>query len=147
MDRILSQGPTRMTNFRVIDFDVQGDSRGNLISLESGINIPFDIKRVYYIFSTKAGVSRGLHAHKSLEQVLVAVSGSCKMTLDDGESKAEISLNANEFGLYVGNKVWREMYDFSPDCVLMVLASDMYRESDYIRDYKDFIRYLKDQTV
>lgn len=124
---------------KLIDFDILGDARGSLISLEQYKNIPFDVQRVYYIFDTKEGVSRGFHAHRHLEQVVVCVKGSCRFLLDNGEMKEELLLNSPQQGLYIGHNLWREMHDFSEDCVLLVLASDYYNESDYIRNYDDFL--------
>lgn len=123
---------------RTFNFDIKGDERGSLIALEGNKNIPFEIKRVYYIFNTKEGVRRGYHAHKTLEQVLIATNGKCKILLDDGYERQTVELNQPNIGLYIGPRIWREMYDFSPGCVLMVLASDMYDESDYIRKYEEF---------
>ena len=130
-----------MTN--LLKFKSLDDSRGSLVSLEQNKNIPIDIKRVYYIFDTKDGVRRGFHAHRNLEQVLVCVSGSCKVIVDDGVSKENIVLDNPNTGLLISGLVWREMFDFSTDCVLMVLASELYDESDYIRDYNEFIRVVK----
>ena len=126
-----------------LTFLTKGDERGNLIALEENKNIPFDIKRVYYIFDTKNGVRRGFHAHKNLEQVLICVSGSCDILLDDGIEKNVIKLENRNEGLFIEKMVWREMFNFSADCVLMVLASDYYDEKDYIRDYNEFKNYLK----
>ena len=106
-------------------------------------NIPFEIKRVYYIFDTKDGVRRGFHAHKNLEQVLVCVNGSCEILLDDGKEKSIIKLENRNEGLFIEKMVWREMFNFSADCVLMVLASDYYYEEDYIRDYQKFLNLIK----
>ena len=128
----------------IINFDIKGDERGSLISLEENKNIPFEIKRVYYIFNTLEGIRRGFHAHKKLKQLLVCVSGSCKILLDDGKSKEEISLDNPNKGLLIESMIWREMFDFSPDCVLMVLANEVYEESDYFRDYQQFLSYLND---
>ncbi|AEE26786.1 sugar 3,4-ketoisomerase [Francisella hispaniensis] len=125
---------------KLLNFNILGDKRGSLISLEQNRNIPFDIKRVYYIYGTKENVRRGFHAHKKLEQVLICVSGSCKVLVDNGNNKKNILLDKPDKGLLISGLVWREMYDFSPDCVLMVLASDFYDESDYIRYYNDFLK-------
>jgi dTDP-4-dehydrorhamnose 3,5-epimerase-like enzyme len=127
----------------IINFDIKGDERGSLISLEENKNIPFEIKRVYYIFDTKNNIRRGFHAHKKLKQLLVCVSGSCKILLDDGKSKEEMSLDHPNKGLLIESMIWREMFDFSPDCVLMVLADEVYDESDYFRDYQQFIEFCK----
>lgn len=128
---------------RLINFQIRGDERGSLISLEENRNIPFTVKRIYYIFATKDGVRRGRHAHHSLEQVLICTSGSCKILLDDGENKSTVVLNTSDRGLYIAGLVWHEMYDFSPDCVLMVLADQYYDENEYIRDYDVFLNMTK----
>jgi dTDP-4-dehydrorhamnose 3,5-epimerase-like enzyme len=127
---------------KTLTFPLIGDSRGSLIALETFDNIPFDIKRVYYIFDTLSGVSRGFHAHQNLKQVLICVKGSCRILLDDGNSKDNIILDNPQTGLLIENLVWREMHDFSEDCVLLVLASEHYDEADYIRDYDNFLRCL-----
>lgn len=129
-------------NYKLLCFAPNGDSRGQLVALEELKNIPFDIKRVYYMYDTTAGVTRGKHAHKSLEQILICTSGSCKILLDDGKDKEVVELNKPNEGLYISNDIWREMYDFSSDAVLMVLASTYYDESDYIRDYDEFLKYV-----
>lgn len=128
---------------KLIEFPMLGDERGSLLSLESNNNIPFDINRVYYIFNTVKGVSRGFHAHKALKQVAVAVSGSCRFVLDNGVDKAEVILDVPTRGLLIESFMWREMHDFSDDCVLMVLADQLYDESDYIRKYEDFLRLAR----
>lgn len=120
-----------------------GDERGWLVSLESGGNVPFVVQRVYYIFGTQADIRRGLHAHWDLEQLVICVSGSCRFVVDDGVRRREVRLDDPALGLHVRGVVWREMYDFSPDCVLMVLASQHYDESDYIRDYPSFMAAVK----
>ncbi|AJI53500.1 sugar 3,4-ketoisomerase [Francisella philomiragia] len=125
---------------KILKFNILGDDRGSLISLEQNKNIPFDIKRVYYIFDTNSSVRRGFHAHKNLSQVLICVSGSCKIMLDDGKSRKHFSLDNPHKGLIISGLVWREMYEFSNDCVLMVLASELYDETDYIRNYDEFIK-------
>jgi len=126
-------------NVNVKKFKVRGDDRGSLIAVEGNKDIPFDIKRVYYIFGTKEGVVRGLHAHKKLRQILICVSGSCNILLDDGKERQEVSLEDASLGLEIGPGIWHEMKDFSMDAVLLVLASEHYDESDYIRDYKTFL--------
>lgn len=131
-----------MSLINLIEFKTLGDDRGSLISLEQNKNIPFEIKRIYYIFGTKENVSRGFHAHKNLEQVAICLSGSCRFILDNGKNKEEITLNSPAKGLYINNYIWREMHDFSSDCVLVVLASEHYMESDYIRNYDDFLHCL-----
>ena len=123
-------------------FSAHGDERGQLVALEEFKNIPFRIKRVYYMYDTVAGVRRGLHAHKSLEQILVCIHGSCKVLLDNGSEKKIIPLEKPYEGLYIANDIWREMYDFSPDAVLLVLASELYDNNDYIRDYDEFLEFI-----
>ena len=132
-----------MTLATFIAFQSKGDDRGSLVALESAKNIPFEIKRVYYIFDTKSDVVRGLHAHKDLLQVMVCLKGSCRVVLDDGLITEEIELNSCDKGLVIEKMVWHEMYDFSADCVLLVLANEYYDESDYIRDYDDFLEIMK----
>lgn len=126
-------------------FTEHGDGRGQLVAVETGKEIPFPIRRVYYIYGVREGIRRGYHAHKKLEQVLICVHGSCKILLDDGKERAVVPLNSPSQGLYVGNAMWREMFDFSPDAVLMVLASELYDEADYIRKYDEFLAYLAGQ--
>lgn len=123
-------------------FQQHGDHRGQLVALEENNEIPFDVKRVYYIYDTGKGVRRGFHAHKCLEQILIAIRGECKIHLDSGYETAEVILNKPTEGLYISNDIWREMYDFSEDAVLLVLASELYDENDYIRDYQKFIQFV-----
>ncbi len=124
-------------------FSQHGDERGQLIALEEYSDIPFEIKRVYYMYDTKPGVRRGNHAHRSLQQILVCVYGSCDVLLDNGTEKKIVSLEKPYEGLYVPNDMWREMYNFSEGAVLLVFASDIYKEEDYIRDYDDFLKFVK----
>jgi len=125
---------------RIIKLCIHGDSRGKLVAIEQLKEVPFEIKRVYYIFDTLPNVRRGFHAHKKLEQLLVCTSGECKILLDDGKTRDTVTLNKPTEGILVSGCVWREMFDFSPGAVLMVLASDYYDESDYIRDYDEFLK-------
>jgi dTDP-4-dehydrorhamnose 3,5-epimerase-like enzyme len=127
---------------KLIDFPPLGDDRGSLVALEANKTVPFDIKRVYYIFGTKLGVARGFHAHRALKQVAVCVTGSCRMLLDDGQNKEEVLLDSPTKGLLIEDLVWREMHDFTSDCVLLVLASEHYDEADYIRDYDNFLKVV-----
>lgn len=129
-------------NYKLIKMNVFGDERGKLISLEGGKNIPFEIKRVYYIYDTLPEQDRGMHAHKELEQVIVAMDGACTFVLDDGKNREEVVLNRPDIGLYIGKNMWREMKNFSYGCKLMVLASTHYDENEYIRDYYEFLRSL-----
>lgn len=128
-----------MSLLKWVDFPPLGDDRGSLVALEGSKTVPFEIKRVYYIFGTQQGVARGFHAHHKLQQVAVCVTGKCRMILDDGINREEAWLDSPTKGLVIGDLTWREMHDFSPDCVLLVLASEHYDENDYIRDYADFL--------
>lgn len=129
---------------QLINFQKKGDDRGSLIALEKEHNVPFDIKRVYYIFDTTDGVRRGFHAHKNLKQLAICVKGSCKFLLDDGINQQTYGLSEPTKGLYIEGLIWREMFDFSSDCVLMVLADAYYDEADYIRSYQDFVTALNE---
>jgi dTDP-4-dehydrorhamnose 3,5-epimerase-like enzyme len=136
-----------MSLINTLNFKPLGDDRGSLVALESNKSIPFDIKRVYYIFGTQDGVSRGFHAHRNLKQVAVCVTGSCRFVLDNGKKREEVILDSSTKGLVIEDLTWREMHDFSPDCVLLVLASEYYDESDYIRDYQEFLREVNGEVV
>ena len=131
-------------NTALISLQVHGDDRGSLIALENGLNLPFDVKRVYYIYGTKEGVSRGFHAHKKLKQLLIAVSGTVTVKCEYNGLQKEYTMNRPDEGLLIEGLVWREMHDFSPDCVLLVLADDYYNEVDYIRDYWGFLDLEKE---
>lgn len=124
----------------VLEFPIHGDHTGSLVALEKGDDFPFEIKRVYYIWGTDKDVVRGHHAHKNLEQVVICTSGSCDFILDDGTKRETHHLASPAKGLHIKNNVWREFTNFSPDCVVMVLASEHYNEADYIRNYDDFLR-------
>ena len=128
-------------------FQQHGDERGQLVALEEYRDIPFQIRRVYYMYATKEGVQRGFHAHKSLEQILICIHGTCKILLDSGTEKKIVSLEKPYEGLYIASDMWREMLDFSPDAVLLVLASDYYEEEDYIRNYEEFLAFVKEKEA
>jgi len=121
-----------------VNFPSLADERGSLVALEGGDTIPFDIKRIYYIFNTKEGVSRGFHAHVNLKQVAVCLMGSCRILLDNGIEQEQVWLDSPEKGLLINELIWREMHEFSHDCVLLVMASEHYDECDYVRDYEKF---------
>ena len=121
------------------------DRKGNLTVVENGRTLPFDVKRVYYLYDVPGGESRGSHAHRDLEQFIVAASGSFRVTLDDGNCKRSFFLNRPYQGLYVKPGMWRDLDDFSSGAVCMVLASDVYQVSDYIRDYNEFIDFRKNK--
>lgn len=126
-------------------FPPHGDDRGQLVAIEEFKDIPFSVKRVYYIYDTKEGVRRGFHAHKKLEQILICVHGSCKIHLDNGTETEEVLLDKPFEGLYISNNMWREMYDFSEGAVLLVLASELYTEDDYIRNYDEFLNFVREE--
>ena len=123
---------------RYIDFEVRGDELGWLIALEAERNIPFPIRRAYYIFGTRPGVRRGRHAHRTLQQVMVCLAGECRVLLDDGTAAEDLQMRRNDRGLVLEPMIWHEMYDFSADCVLLVLADAWYEEAEYIRSYSAF---------
>lgn len=116
------------------------DPRGNLTFIEGGRHVPFDIQRVYYLYDVPGGSERGGHAHKELHQLIIAMSGSFDVVLDDGANKKRIHLSRSYNGLYVCPMIWRELDNFSPGSVCMVLASNKYDEADYYRDYPEFLR-------
>lgn len=123
-------------------FNVMGDERGQLVALETNKEIPFDMKRVFYIFGTNSDLPRGQHSHYKTKQFLIAVNGSCKVTLDNGKEKETFDLNSRDVGLFQNALVWGTMHDFSEDCVLMVLANDVYDAKDYITDYNEFLKVV-----
>lgn len=122
-----------------IKFPSLGDERGSLVALESANTVPFEIKRVFYIFGTRQGLSRGFHAHRKLRQVALCITGKCRMVLDDGKKREDVWLESPYKGIVINEMVWHEMHEFSADCVLLVLASEKYDESDYIRLYSTFL--------
>jgi dTDP-4-dehydrorhamnose 3,5-epimerase-like enzyme len=125
---------------RIIELPRIQDPRGNLTAIEGGIQIPFDIKRVYYLYDVPGGSERGGHAHKTMSQLLVAMSGSFDVLLDDGKEKKRVHLNRSYNGLYIAPMVWRELNNFSSGAVCMAVASTYYDEADYYRDYVQFMR-------
>lgn len=127
-----------VSNVDNIDLPCYSDEFGSLVAIEANDSIPFDIKRVYYIFGVDEGIRRGFHSHDALEQVLVCVRGSVTILLDDATEEKTVVLDDPTQGLYIGKMVWREMFDFSYDAVLLVMASEHYDTSDYIRDYNEF---------
>lgn len=112
---------------------------GKLVVIESARNLPFEIKRTYFIMNVRKGESRGFHAHKELRQVAVCLKGSCKMILDDGINKQTVAMNSTKEGLLIDKMIWHEMHEFSDDCILAVFADDYYDEEDYIRSYDCFL--------
>lgn len=125
---------------RIIELRRISNPKGNLTPVESGIDIPFDIARVYYLYDVPGGENRGGHAHRRLEQFIIAAAGSFNVVLDDGKQRRSYFLNRSYYGLYVPPGLWRELENFSSGSVSLVLASSLYDESDYIRDYDTFVR-------
>ena len=129
-----------LTDCRIIDLPKITDPRGNLTFIEAGRHVPFETKRVYYLYDVPGGAERGGHAHRALHEFIIAMSGSFDVILDDGTHKKRFHLNRSYFGLYVRPMIWRELDNFSSGSVCMVLASNFYDESDYYRNYDEFIR-------
>lgn len=127
----------------LIKFPKFSDSRGKLIAIESLKTIPFEIKRVYWIYDTSPDYERGSHAHKKLKQLIICIDGCCEFVLDDGSEKKSYILNRPDVALYIGSNIWRIMRNFSYGCKLVVLASELYDENEYIRDYKEFLKMVK----
>ena len=134
---------TTMDDCKILDLRKISDPRGNLTPIEGGEDIPFDIKRVYYLYDVPGGESRGAHAHYELQQLIVAATGSFSITLDDGKNKKSFSLNRSYYGLLIVPGIWRDLADFSSGSVCLVLASEHYDAADYIRDYDEFLKYKK----
>lgn len=137
-------GKSGIEQCQIIDLPKINDHRGNLTFIENNKNIPFEIKRVYYLYDVPGGAERAGHAHKALKQFLVAISGSFDVVIDDGFEKRKYHLNRSYYGLYVCPMVWREIVNFSSGAVCMALASDIYNEIDYYRNYEDFIKAIKE---
>lgn len=138
-------GKFSVDDCKIIKLDKHhSDRKGNLSVVQNGVTLPFDVKRVYYLYDVPGGESRGSHAHRDLEQLIIAASGSFTVTLDDGKSKRSFFLNRPYQGLYVKPGLWRDLEDFSSGAVCMVLASEVYQKEDYIRDYQEFLKYRKE---
>lgn len=132
--------------YKVLEFGEFGDERGNLVVIEGNQDIPFEIKRVFYMYGSDSTVIRGQHANRKTEFVLVNVSGSSKTKVDNGFETKIIELNRPRMGLYLSTMIWKDMYDFSEDSVLLVLASENYDGQEYIRDYDEFLEQVKGDT-
>lgn len=132
-----------LSNCRVLTFRKIEDARGNLTPIEADQDVPFTLKRAYYLYDVPSGATRAGHAHKALEQVMIAVSGSFDVIIDDGKDKKTFHLNRPNIGLYIPNMVWREVDNFSAGAVCFVLASQHYDESDYYREYQDFLKAVR----
>ena len=129
-----------MNLIKLIRFNPLGDQRGELFSIGANKEVPFDIKRVYYMHGMDSNIPRGFHAHKELQQVAICLKGSCRFVMDDGCEKQETVLDSSATGILIDKLIWHEMHDFSNDCILVVLASDHFNENDYIRDYEQFTK-------
>ena len=134
-----------LTNVKIIDFPKITDHRGSLSFVEGNKHIPFDIKRIYYLYDIPTNIERGAHGHKELEQIVIPISGSFDFTLDDGYKRKTFSLKEPSQGLYVPSMMWRELTDFSSGSVCLILASDVYKEEDYYRNYEEFLDAVKSQ--
>lgn len=128
---------------RIIEFPIIQDNRGNLTFIEADRHVPFMIKRVYYLYDVPGGASRAAHGHKALHQLMISMSGSFDVTLDDGIEKKLFHLNRSYYGLYIPPMMWRDLNNFSSGAVCMVLASDFYDENDYFRNHDDFLRAVR----
>ena len=128
-------------NYRILELKEYGDEKGNLVVAEGeGLDIPFDIKRVFYIYGSDGDIVRGQHANRKTQFVLINVAGTSKVLVDDGRKKEIIELNKPRMGLFLDTMVWKEMYDFSPDSVLLILCSEHFDETEYIRDYDAYLQ-------
>jgi dTDP-4-dehydrorhamnose 3,5-epimerase-like enzyme len=134
-------------NYNVYELSKFGDERGFLIPIEQGNNINFDIKRIFYIYNTSSNALRGAHANKFSEFLIIAVSGSCKVLVDDGIKKEVINLDKPNMALYLNKMVWKEMYDFSNDAVLLVISNKKYNKDEYIRDYNSFKKIINKELT
>lgn len=139
--------PMSLKDCSIIDLPRINDPRGNLTFVESQNHIPFDIKRVYYLYDVPGGAVRAGHGHKALHQLLIAMSGSFDIHLDDGVSKKTIHMNRSYYGLYICPMIWREIDNFSSGAVCMVLASEFYDEQDYFRNYDDFLNATQNELM
>ncbi len=131
---------------RVLNFTDLGDDRGKLVVIEGGQNVPFEIKRVFYIYGSDSTVVRGEHANKESEFVLINVAGTSKVRITDGKEEIIVELNKPMMGVYIPKMIWKDMYDFSSDSVLLVLASTHYDGNEYIRNYEEYLNVIKDIT-
>lgn len=133
----------KINHAKIIDFKLKGDSRGNMVVIEGSNDIPFEIARIFYIFGSDTDVIRGKHANKDSEFILINVSGKSKVKIDYGFCSEVIELNKPNIGLYIPKMLWKEMYDFSPDSVLLVLSNNKYDSNEYVRDYNEYISLVE----
>ena len=132
-------------NYELLDFKLMGDERGLLIPFEENNNVPFDIKRVFYIFDTKGSIVRGNHANKNSKFLLIAINGSCTVKIDDGKEQVDFLLNRPDKGLFINNMVWKEMSEFSYNTTLIVFSNEYYNENEYIRNYDEFLKIVSNK--
>jgi len=132
-----------MSTIKELKLNSFSDERGSLIAIEAEKDVPFKINRTYYMYNLSANNPRGFHAHKNLEQFVICLQGSCQIKLDDGFKENHFTLDSPKKGLIIRKLIWREMYNFKDNCILMVLASHHYDEDDYIRNYNDFIDHIR----
>lgn len=133
-------------HYKVYDLKDTGDERGGLIPFERDVNVPFDVCRAFYIYNTRPGTPRGAHANRRSQFLLVVISGSCRVKIDNGTEEVDVALNRPNQALWLDKMVWKEMYDFSYNAILLVLSNEKYQEDEYIRNYDDFIRALASKT-
>ena len=133
--------------YKILEFNDLGDERGKLVVVEGGMSIPFDIQRIFYIYGSDPTVVRGQHANRESEFVLINVAGTSKVRVDDGKEERIIELNRPMMGVYLSKMLWKDMYDFSADSVLLVLANTHYDGKEYIRDYDEYIKILKEEEI
>lgn len=135
--------PNLSEQYKILNFKEFGDERGNLVVIEGdGLDVPFDIKRVFYMYGSDPDIVRGQHANRTSEFVLINVAGTSKVRLDNGYEETVVNLDKPRMGLYISTMVWKDMYDFSPDSVLLVLSNEHYDDSEYIRDYDHYKKEL-----
>jgi len=139
----VGSAPGKLADCRIVELPKISDPRGNLTFVEGGSQVPFEIKRVYYLYDVPGGSDRGGHSHRELHQLLIAMSGSFDVVLDDGHRKLRKQLNRSYYGLYIPPMIWRELENFSSGSVCLALASDTYQESDYFRDYQTFLQAVR----
>ncbi len=132
--------------YKILEFSEYGDERGSLVIAEGNMDVPFEIKRVFYMYGSDPDVIRGQHANKESEFVLINVSGSSKVKIDNGRENVIVELNKPRMGLYLSTMIWKDMYDFSADSVLLVLASTHYDGSEYIRDYDEYLKIIASEN-
>lgn len=135
-----------LSEVRIIELPKIADPRGNLTFIEGNVHVPFDIRRVYYLYDVPGGESRGGHAHRQLEQFIIAASGSFDVLLDDGRNRVSFFLNRSYYGLYIPRMIWRELNNFSSGSVCLVMASELYEEADYYRDYREYQRAVEKRS-